>query len=144
MRSVVYLSTYKLFALQQRIANELPCPDGHCHDGDWRVKVATGYSSMILGARLTTSIACVPLFQEESPHPSPRMAFLGCSRSSSVVDRRVTGKTVPMTLAGRRQPSDRGSGLARRVAVIIEALIPTGRERPVGKKVAARCATRVA
>ena len=144
MRSVVYLSTYKLFALQQRIANELPCPDGHCHDGDWRVKVATGYSSMILGARLTTSIACVPLFQEESPHPPPRMAFLGCSRSSSVVDRRVTGKTVPMTLAGRRQPSDRGSGLARRVAVIIEALIPNGRERPVGKKVAARCATRVA
>ena len=108
------------------------------------LKVATGYSSMILGARLTTSIACVPLFQEESPHPPPRMAFLGCSRSSSVVDRRVTGKTVPMTLAGRRQPSDRGSGLARRVAVIIEALIPTGRERPVGKKIAARCATRVA
>lgn len=99
---------------------------------------------MILGARLTTSIACVPLFQEESPHPPPRMAFLGCIRSSSVVDRRVTGKTVPMTLAGRRQPSDRGSGLARRVAVIIEALIPTGRERPVGKTVAARCATRVA
>lgn len=107
MRSVVYLSTYKLFALQQRIANELPCPDGHCHDGDWRVKVATGYSSMILGARLTTSIACVPLFQEESPHPPPRMAFLGCSRSSSVVDRRVTGKTVPMTLAARTAPAVR-------------------------------------
>ena len=38
----------------------------------------------------------------------------------------------------------RGSGLAKRGAVVIEALIPTGRERPVGKTVAARCATRVA
>ena len=71
------------------------------------LKVATGYSSMILGARLTTSIACVPPFQEESPHPPPRMAFLGGSRSSSVVDRRVTGKTVPMTLAARTAPAVR-------------------------------------
>ena len=36
-----------------------------------------------------------------------RSFVLGCSRSSSVVDRRVTGKTVPMTLAARTAPAVR-------------------------------------